>query len=71
MASPSAVERLVLVVDPHVPVCSPVPINSILSSLYVDAIICPYFIALIISFYAAMETQLGFCESLISIQFGV
>ena len=41
IASPNATEKLLLVVVPHVPVWSPVPINSTFRSLYVDAIIYP------------------------------
>ena len=39
MASSMAVPRLALVVDPHVPTCSPVPISSIFKSENVDAMI--------------------------------
>jgi hypothetical protein len=59
IASLIAIEKLLLVVDPQVPVWSPVPISSIFRSLYVDAIIYPYDIALIIAVYAGISTQFG------------
>ena len=62
MASSRAVPKLVLVVEPQEPVCSPVPISSIFSAEYVLAISV---------LYAAISTQLGVCVSIISFQVGV